>query len=244
MAKKTRTPKPPRPVQAPQARVQAPQRRADRPAATGDKRRRNIIVGVVAALLVGAAVAVAVVLSSSGGSSSSSTARLGPAVNFASLPGLYTSGPPWPAESAQLANRLQILGLPALKQEALAFHIHQHLDVYVNGKPVAVPALVGIDRAGQFISVLHTHDVDGIIHVESPTKATYSLGQVMAEWGVKLTRRCLGGLCGKRVSVLVNGKPFVGDPARVPLESHDQIVIVYGARPSSIPGSYAFPADT
>ena len=73
-------------------------------------------------------------------------------------------------------------------------HIHQHLDIYVNGKKVTVPALVGIDTAGQFLTQLHTHDTTGILHVESPTKRSFRLGEFFGEWGVRLTSTCLGTL--------------------------------------------------
>ncbi len=103
--------------------------------------------------------------------SSSSTVGSGPlpaTINQASLASLQTGPPPWSAEIAHLAARLQTLGLPQLSQEGTVLHIHQHLDVFVNGKPVTVPGGIGIDD-NRFISPIHTHDPTGVIHVESST---------------------------------------------------------------------------
>src|SRR2546430_11559262 len=47
------------------------------------------------------------------------------------LPGIQTGPAPWPAEESHLRERLTKLGLPVLRAEAFAFHIHQHLDVFV-----------------------------------------------------------------------------------------------------------------
>jgi hypothetical protein len=63
-------------------------------------------------------------------------------------------------------------------------HIHQHLDIYVDGRKVPVPALIGIDPAAGF-APLHVHDTSGVIHVESPTVRSYTLGEFFAVWGVR-----------------------------------------------------------
>jgi hypothetical protein len=68
-----------------------------------------------------------------------------------------------------LAARLRAIGLPPLRPaEGTAVHIHQHLDLYVDGAKAPVPAGIGIDPAVGF-APLHTHDASGVIHVESPT---------------------------------------------------------------------------
>ena len=120
-------------------------------------------------------------------------------------------------------------------------HIHQHLDVYVNSKKVEVPALIGIDTAGQFLTQLHTHDTTGIVHVESPTHRTFVLGEFFGEWGVKLTANCLGTYCGK-LHWYVGGKKMTGNPAQLVLAAHQEIVIAVGKPPFPIPSSYKFPA--
>ena len=74
------------------------------------------------------------------------------------LPGIQTSQGPWQPEIAHLHERLQALDLPELNAEGSALHIHQHLDIFVYGKPIAVPAGIGIHEGMGFITDVHTHD--------------------------------------------------------------------------------------
>jgi hypothetical protein len=162
------------------------------------------------------------------------------------LPGLQTGPAPWSADTADLAARLKAIGLPPLSPfEGTAVHIHQHLDVYVDGRRVPVPALIGIDPAVGF-APLHVHDTSGVIHVESPTVRTYTLGQFFAVWGVRFTPTCLGGYCAsgnRQLRVYAGGAAVGGDPTTVTLEPHQEIVVAFGSAaqlPSSIPSGYAF----
>ena len=149
---------------------------------------------------------------------------------------------PWSKLAGKpLAGRLAALHLHALGQEGQAEHIHAHLDLYVKGKRVQVPASIGIDYQQQFITELHTHDATGVIHIESPVLTTFSLGQLFGEWGVKLTSRCVGQYCGG-LHWWVNGKPKTGDPAAHVLRAHEEIVVAEGAAPFVVPKTYAFPS--
>ena len=173
--------------------------------------------------------------------------ELGPAFgSMAALPGILTTPPPWPANTEQLQQRLRAIGLPALTAEGQVVHIHQHLDLFVDGEPVPVADDIGIGEA--FISPLHTHlQTEGVVHVESPTAASYSLGQFFAVWGVRLDGKCIGGKCAKgatQLRVWVDGKPVAADPTRIVLAEHQEIVIAYGTpdqMPDPVPSSYEFP---
>jgi hypothetical protein len=177
-------------------------------------------------------------------------AQLGPAFgSFASLPGTLRTPPPWgPNNGSALKPRLEAMGLKPLGQEGTVVHIHQHLDLFVNGTKVTVPALIGISQNQGFLSDLHTHDTTGVMHVESATASQYSLGQFFGVWGVQLTPRCLGGLCtggAKKLRAWVNGKPVTADPTRIVLASHQEIVLAFGTEaqmPKNVPSSYPFPA--
>jgi hypothetical protein len=152
--------------------------------------------------------------------------------------------PPWHAP-ANVSAAVAAAGLPMLGEEGTALHIHAHLDVIVNGRPVEVPADIGIDEAARKISPLHTHDTTGVIHVESPTQAQFSLGQFFSEWQVSLAADHLGGLRTDGTNVLkvyVNGKPYQGDPGGIILHAHDEIAVVYGtaAQQQNPPGTYQF----
>src|ERR1700686_3711674 len=109
--------------------------------------------------------------------------------------------------------------------EKLAFHIHAHLAIFVNGKQKQVPFGIGIApplrgqnfAAGPFVTQgscfawMHTHTADGIIHEEGPVKETFTLGQFFAIWGIKLSTTQAGPAHGT-VTALVNGKTWSGDP--------------------------------
>ena len=141
------------------AQVQAARRRRD-------WRRRLGIAVVVAVVLVAGVGALAV---------SAASRHRQPAASPTQLAGLQTGPAPWGANTADLAHRLQAIGVPPLSpMEGTAVHIHQHLDLYVDGHKVVVPAGIGIDPAVGY-APLHTHDPSGVIHVESPTLRTYTL---------------------------------------------------------------------
>jgi hypothetical protein len=171
---------------------------------------------------------------------------------------LGTGAPPWkaPPNPLQLTVRA---GLKPERKETLIHHVHSHLDVFVNGKRVRVPAGIGInihdpgvqafataDGSKAYggislcdsacISPLHTHDDSGIIHTESASPAPNRLGQFFVEWGVALTRTCVGGYCHLATPhVYVNGKPYAGDPRGILLTDHKEIAIVIGTPPKKIP---------
>ena len=193
-----------------------------------------------------AVVAVAAAVVAATGNGSPRTLLVPPA----NLPRELRGTTPWPANIGQLRARLDAIGLPALGTMGTRLHIHQHLDVYVDGRRVTVPEGVGIGTNGPqvFFSPLHTHDATGVVHVESPVVKTFTLGQFLAVWGVRFTPRCLGGYCVRgadRIRVYSDGRPVTGDPRALPLEEHEEIVVTYGTKaqlPKPIPSSYPFPA--
>jgi hypothetical protein len=204
-------------------------------AATARSRRRFAVATALAVVLVAGLAAVA--------ATRSHPAPAGPGA----LPGLQTGPAPWSANTADLAARLRAIGVPPLSpMEGTAVHIHQHLDLYVDGRPVQVPALVGIDPEVGF-APLHTHDTSGVIHVESPTVRSYTLGQFFAVWGVRFTPADLGGYHaggGRQLRVYVNGVIDRGDPTALVLAPHQEIVVAFGTTaqlPTPIPSTYAFP---
>lgn len=111
------------------------------------------------------------------------------------LPGIQAGPAPWPPDAAGLAARLTAIGLPALTAEGEALHTHQHLDLFVDGQPVPVPADIGINAAAGFLAPTHTHDATGIIHIESPVVRDFTLGDFFDIWGVRFDGHCVGGAC-------------------------------------------------
>ena len=146
MAKKSRTPAPPRKVQAPQRRVE--QRR---PRTAEEKKTLWISLAFAASGVAAIAVVAALffVFGRGGGSAPK-------AVNENQLIGLQTGPAPWNAGLDHLPDRMQPLGLTEVGAEGqgVVEHIHMHLDVFVNGKKKTVPALIGIfNTAGEFFGV-------------------------------------------------------------------------------------------
>jgi len=103
-------------------------------------------------------------------------------------------------------------------------HYHAHLDVIDDGAKVTVPAGIGFEVSNGKVTgltVLHTHDASGVIHVESAVNQPYTLGQVFTEWAVALDADQVGGLHADATHVLkayVNGRLFSGDPATIRLQ--------------------------
>lgn len=185
-----------------------------------------------------AAIVVLLVLILRDNGSGSRTSANSPVATWNSLPGVSKTKAPWPPEYANLTDRLEPLGLNALSQEQLAFHIHQHLDIFVDGKrvPGGVPPLIGIND-DSYITELHTHATSGVIHVESARKLDFTLGQFFAEWGVFLNGRCVGAYCNG-LKWYVDGVRQVGNPQKLVLKNHQEIAIVVGKPPKKIPATF------
>lgn len=166
----------------------------------------------------------------------------------AALPGLMTNKGRWgPNNGAALRPRLLAIGLHPLPREGLVEHIHQRMVVLVNGKFVYVPAGIGIDKNGKFIAELHTHDVSGITHVESPVKRSFTLGEFFDVWGLRFSKNCLGGYCtngARRVWIWKDGVLVHSDPRKIALTDHLSLVVAYGlfkSIPKPVPKHFPFP---
>ena len=222
-----------------QSKKQAADRRAriaEMQAAERARARRNkIFLGVGAFVIAAGAVTGIVAAVSDSGHSNSSNAGSTASVNWAA---------PTDTDAA-----VKAAGLSMLTAEGTAEHIHIHLDVWVNGQKITVPALVGINENAQTISPLHTHDTTGVVHIESPVVKDYQLGQFMTEWGVPLNASQLGSDktdATHTLKVYVNGKETSGDPSKLAFHAHDEIAIVYGTASQNasiqIPSSYTWPS--
>jgi hypothetical protein len=155
-------------------------------------------------------------------------------------------------------------GLTPETHEFLFLHVHAHLDVFVNGQPVVVPAGIGIAihdpavhnaraKDGSIvygfidppctqpcISPLHTHDVSGILHTEAKKDQFNNLGEFFTEWNVRLDSKCVGGYCkpAAPITVYVDGEAYTADPRKITLEDHREIAVVIGSPPADIPSRF------
>jgi hypothetical protein len=170
----------------------------------------------------------------------------------------------WPAPSDPMGLTVQA-GLKPQPKEFMTNHVHAHLDVFVDGKPVTVPAGIGIkidDPAVQrgdlpdgshryggielcnepCISPLHTHGTDGILHTESSSPEPNTLGEFFTEWGVALDASCVATYCSPAttIAIYVDGTLTPGDPRAIQLNDRREIAIVIGTPPPQIPKTADF----
>ena len=202
--------------------------------AAHERRTRLIRYGVGAAVVVVAAVIAVVALSGGGGSKGSKQA---------SSSGLQDTAGPWDAGNHDVGQRSAKLGLP--DPSDTVFHIHAHIDIYTDGKKQTVPANIGIDQASQFLTSLHTHATDGVIHMEAVQPYKFTLGQFFKIWNVPFTTTQIGSYHAGNGLVLqtwVNGKQVKDGPSYA-MKRHDKIVVGFG-KPGSFPtkSNFKFPA--
>jgi hypothetical protein len=157
-----------------------------------------------------------------------------------------------PARGLSLGQTLD--GISCQPIERLSYHIHIHLTIFVGGVARLIPYVIGIapPRIGQHTPVgyfvtnggcfawLHTHANDGIIHVESPSPKTYTLGDFFDIWHQPLTANRIGPVRG-HVTAFFNGRYYDANPRRIPLRKHAQIQLEIGT-PLIAPESITFPS--
>jgi hypothetical protein len=201
-------------------------------------------------------VSLCVVLFAGCGGGTPSPATSTPAPNASGGDLVSWSLPPDPMALARQA------GLTPDVREYGDYHVHAHLDVFVDRTPVEIPGGVGIEitdpavkdfGGGEYggipeegceqicISPLHTHDVDGVIHVEAPSEAQFTLGQFFQEMAIRLDAACVDKYCAPdtNVVVYVDGQPHSGNPADIVLSDLQEIAIVIGTPPAVIPDSFS-----
>jgi hypothetical protein len=197
-----------------------------------------------------------------GGGSDKKSSSGGDCSQYGSIPSARATKAPWTAPENPVGLTCKA-GLVPEKAESLQYHVHAHLDVFVNGRPVIVPAGIGIDVGNSgvrseknssgmvtgagfvqcdepCISPLHTHDLSGVLHTETKTPSPNDLGQFFTEWAVRLTSDCVGGYCKPKVpiKIYVNGKVETGDPTQIELSDLREIAIVIGSPPAKIPTEF------
>lgn len=116
------------------------------------------------------------------------------------------------------------------RAEGALFHIHQHVTILDRGKPVAIPSDVGRPLGVPCLYWLHTHDNDGIVHVESPKFRSFTLGNLFDVMGEPLSVTAVGAARVRRgaLRVFVDGHAYSGDPRKIELAQHTDITIETG----------------
>jgi hypothetical protein len=202
----------------------------------------SLVLVTCAALAAGCGSSGSTTSSSAATSNSSSAAASSSAgggsrqIGFEGVP-LEQGSPLAPASTTQTG---KVDGITCGATEQLAYHIHAHLAVFANGSLYQLPAGVGIPgshaaqtnvgpvaQGGSCIYWLHTHTTDGVIHVESPTKRIYTLGDFFDIWHQPLSPHQVASLHGA-ITAFVNGKPWTKSPRDIPLVPHEDIQLNIG----------------
>jgi hypothetical protein len=163
----------------------------------------------------------------------SSTASSRPTAVLAPVPGTGTSSD---------GSLPDINGISCDTLEATIVHVHVHLAIFVNGQEQQVPFGIGIGQPwqvsdsdeGPFVEDgscfywIHTHTQDGIVHIESPIRRRFTLGDFFAVWQMPLSANQVGPAQGP-VILYVNGQKSTINPPDVPLLSHARIQLDVGS---------------
>jgi hypothetical protein len=136
-------------------------------------------------------------------------------------------------------------GVACNSMEQSAFHVHSHLDIFINGRYSQVPSQIGIP--GNCFYWLHTHDESGKIHIEAPMYRDFTLGQLFDIWNKKFDNNQIFNYvadANNPLKVYINGTKIPDDTNYRDIKlndgshAHNEIAIVYGTPPSAIPKSY------
>jgi membrane protein YdbS with pleckstrin-like domain len=138
-----------------------------------------------------------------------------------------------------------IHGLACNQTEQLTYHIHAHLEFYVDGKYSIPPPFIGINIYHDCLYWMHTHSPSlGVIHVEAPGPITPSLGDFFAVWHQPISRHRVWKYAvkpGQSMRVYVDGKVYSGDPSKIKVTRHENIAIEIGP-PFAQPKPFSFAA--
>jgi hypothetical protein len=179
------------------------------------------------------------VTSTTQATSTAAATSSGPEIGFEGVP--IEQGPD--LASPGTTGTAAVDGIKCGPTEQIAYHIHAHLAVFDDGRLYALPGGVGIPGSqvqqssegpvaagGQCYYWLHTHAPDGVVHIESPTKRIYSLGDFFDIWRQPLTGDRVASLKGK-ITAVVNGKTWTKSPRAIPLLPHEDIQLEIGEPP-------------
>lgn len=111
-----------------------------------------------------------------------------------------------------------------------------HLELFASRRVIVLPAGVGVVaprrdgpyiRGGRCFFPLITLEPTGVVELGAGAR-TLRLGDLFALWGEPLSFRRLAGFGGGPVRAFVDGREVVGDPARIALGPHLEIVLEIG----------------
>lgn len=111
------------------------------------------------------------------------------------------------------------------------YHVHAHLSIVINGQEQIIPKGVGI-VSPNCLRPLHTHEEDGIIHVEFQYKRDFTLGEFFRVWGQEFSKDQILNYhrdTKHDLTMTVNGQPS-NDGENLILRDQQKIVINFAEK--------------
>jgi hypothetical protein len=107
-----------------------------------------------------------------------------------------------------------------------AYHIHALVGVRVDGQLYAPPANIGITDSRMYW--VHTHNTDGIVHIEAPASVSPTLGDFLDLWEKSYPDDQLLAAARDAIAagkVTVNDAPISSNPLDLVLEDKMRIIL-------------------
>ena len=175
----------------------------------------------------------------------------------AAAPSPRTTKAPWPRPPDPLALARRA-GFAPKTHEFFAYHVHAHLDVFLDGRKIRVPAGIVIEWVqDEEVLVRLATEVDGPALADIERRSPMVLGEtnitidrgedyfaaarLMEDVGVAVAE--VEGVpgavhCAAAHNVCIGGKPYRGDPRAIALTNLKDIVITIGRPPKPIPSRF------
>jgi hypothetical protein len=129
-------------------------------------------------------------------------------------------------------------GIGCSSAEGTAVRARAHLDIFADGRRVTVPANIGALAGCRYW--LHTLADDGVVHVSSPERRTFTLGDVADIWGAPLSRTRVLGFTQRKLRAFVDGRRATGDVRDIAIKDGREIALVIGRAPTEVPRTFTF----
>ncbi len=123
-----------------------------------------------------------------------------------------------------------VIDINLAEHKDLAMHIHPKVAITILGKDYSIPPNIGISEGR--MRVIHTHEGDGTLHIESPIPHQFYLEDFFTIWGKRFTDTCIFEHCidgSHTLKAYVNGEES-SLYGLIPLYDHDNIRIVYAEK--------------
>jgi hypothetical protein len=106
-------------------------------------------------------------------------------------------------------------------------HWHPHLRIVIDGQEQVIPANIGLTPSKHY--PVHTHETDGIIHLEGEySELLVRLGTFFQIWNKTFSSECIFDYCTDtgELKMYVNGK-LNYEFEKYPMQDKDEILIEY-----------------